>query len=299
MPSADSAARSLRVADPDAGQPGQVGDPQPGRARGAGRARGPAARAARVVAVIAALLRARGASPPAAPRPRRSGLAPPRRAAAAGSGRGVADDPPVQHPHLAAHRGGDLLVVGDDHDRGPGGLVELAEQVQDRGAGGLVQVAGRLVGQHDRRLAGDRPGDRHPLPLAAGQLGGPGAQLVAEPDPVQRGRRPARGAGPGPPRRTAARRPRCPARSGARPGRTAGTRTRCSPPAARPAAGRPALLTSRPATRTVPAVGRSRVPARCSSVLLPDPDGPSTATSSPAATDRVTPRRAGTGGLPG
>ncbi len=57
--------------------------------------------------------------------------------------------------------------------------------------------------------------------------------------------------------------------------------------------------TSRPATRTVPAVGRSRVPARCSSVLLPDPDGPSTATSSPAATDKVTPRRAGTDGLPG
>ena len=43
--------------------------------------------------------------------------------------------------------------------------------------------------------------------------------------------------------------------------------------------GQPA--TSRPVICTVPALGRSRVPIRCSSVVLPDPDGPTTATSSP------------------
>ncbi len=57
--------------------------------------------------------------------------------------------------------------------------------------------------------------------------------------------------------------------------------------------------TSRPVTRTRPADGRSRVPARCSSVVLPDPDGPTTATSSPAATSRLTPSSAVTGGEPG
>ena len=56
--------------------------------------------------------------------------------------------------------------------------------------------------------------------------------------------------------------------------------------------------TSRPVTRTVPAVGLSRVPIRCSSVDLPDPDGP-TATSSPAATARLTRSSARTGGDPG
>ena len=56
---------------------------------------------------------------------------------------------------------------------------------------------------------------------------------------------------------------------------------------------------SRPVTRTVPAVGRSRVPIRCSSVDFPDPDGPAMATSSPAATVKLTPRSAGTGGEPG
>jgi len=45
----------------------------------------------------------------------------------------------------------------------------------------------------------------------------------------------------------------------------------------------------------MPLPGRSRVPARCSSVVLPDPDGPATATSSPEATARLTP--ASEGGL--
>src|SRR5262245_41489904 len=45
-----------------------------------------------------------------------------------------------------------------------------------------------------------------------------------------------------------------------------------------------------PATRTVPASGRSRPPTRCSSVLLPAPDSPTTATISPRPTCSDTPR---------
>jgi hypothetical protein len=59
------------------------------------------------------------------------------------------------------------------------------------------------------------------------------------------------------------------------------------------------VATSWPVTRTVPELGRSKVPIRCSKVLLPDPDGPSTATSSPAATVTLTPRSAVTGGALG
>ena len=48
-----------------------------------------------------------------------------------------------------------------------------------------VEVAGRLVGQHDRRLADERAGDRHALALAAGELAGPVPQPVAEARPAR------------------------------------------------------------------------------------------------------------------
>ena len=41
------------------------------------------------------------------------------------------------------------------------------------------------------------------------------------------------------------------------------------------------LATSSPVIRTVPVLGRSSVPMRCKSVDLPDPEGPTMATSSP------------------
>jgi hypothetical protein len=67
-----------------------------------------------------------------------------------------------------------------------------------------------------------------------------------------------------------------------------------------PASSRSAIAAaSRPVTPTVPLVGLSKVPIRCSSVDLPDPDGPATAISSPAATDRLTRSSARTGGHPG
>ena len=64
--------------------------------------------------------------------------------------------------------------------------LQPAQQLHDLGAGAAVEVAGRLVGEHQRRLADDGPRDRHPLPLAAGQLVRPVAEPVPEPDPLQR-----------------------------------------------------------------------------------------------------------------
>src|SRR5262245_32525558 len=49
--------------------------------------------------------------------------------------------------------------------------------------------------------------------------------------------------------------------------------------------------TSSPANSTRPLVGRSSVPSRCSSVDLPTPDAPITATLSPGSTVSDTPRR--------
>ena len=83
---------------------------------------------------------------------------------------GVRDDAPVEHLDPARHARGDALVVGDHHDRGAG-RVQLIEQREERLSGGLVEVAGRLVGQHDRRLPDQGAGDRDPLPLPARDLG--------------------------------------------------------------------------------------------------------------------------------
>ena len=85
MPRADKAARSLRVRTPTAAS----------RARSAARSR--AGTGAMVVMLI----------PPA-----RSG-------ALCRPGGGVGDDAAVEHLDLAAHPGGDGLIVGDHHDGGP------------------------------------------------------------------------------------------------------------------------------------------------------------------------------------
>ena len=208
-----------------------------------------------------------------------------RRAAPDRDGTGVGDDVPVKHLDAPPRPGGDRVVVGDDDDRRPGG-VQLLQQGQDGGASGRVEVPSRLVGQQHRRTAGDRPGDRDPLPLAPRQLGRPGPGPVPQPDDSQ-------GVCCQPPPLAAAH----PAYSN--PSATLPSTLWCSARKncwntnpirdARSAASSRSRIraTSKPVTPTTPAVGLPRVPIRCSSVDLPDPDGPATATSSPAATARL------------
>ena len=148
MPSADRAARSLRVRSPTLDS----------RARSAGRSRCVAGGAV-------------GGHE--------------RRSCVDGGVGGVGDDAPVEHLDPAGHAGGDALVVGDHHDRGAG-RVQFFEQREDGLPGGLVEVAGGLVGQHDRRVPDQGAGDRHPLALPARELGGPRVQPVGEPDGGQR-----------------------------------------------------------------------------------------------------------------
>jgi hypothetical protein len=68
-------------------------------------------------------------------------------------------------------------VVGDQHDRLAEPGHAAAEEAQQLPAGAGVEVAGRLVGEDDDRLGGQRPRDRDPLLLPAGQLG----RTVVEP----------------------------------------------------------------------------------------------------------------------
>src|SRR5215208_3325624 len=72
--------------------------------------------------------------------------------------------PGLQHPNLARQLIGEARVMCDHDDGGAGG-VELADELHDRCAGGAVEVPGRFVGENDRRMPDESPGDRDPLPL--------------------------------------------------------------------------------------------------------------------------------------
>ena len=63
--------------------------------------------------------------------------------------------------------------------------VQAAEQLDDLGAALGVECAGRLVGEQQGRLVGQRPGDGQPLPLAAGEHAGDGSRLVADAEQVE------------------------------------------------------------------------------------------------------------------
>ena len=91
---------------------------------------------------------------------------------------------------------GDGVVVGDEH-HGVARRVELLEHGEHLPARVGVQGAGGLVGQDHRRISRQSPGDGHPLLLAAGELGGLVAQLVAQAHHLQRHLGPLVALGPG------------------------------------------------------------------------------------------------------
>ena len=68
----------------------------------------------------------------------------------------------------------------------PSRPVELAQERQDLVGPLGVQVAGRLVGQDQRRLVDERPGDRDALLLAARQLGRTVVGPLGEADELER-----------------------------------------------------------------------------------------------------------------
>jgi hypothetical protein len=111
---------------------------------------------------------------------------PPTRRTSAGSSR---DDSAVAHLDPAAHRVGDLGVVGDDEDRRPV-CVQFLKEPEDLGARMAVEVPRRLVGEDDGGPGDERSCDRHSLALASGQLRRHVVETMAETDAPQRVRRP-------------------------------------------------------------------------------------------------------------
>ena len=73
----------------------------------------------------------------------------------------------VQQDDLAGHLHRLLLVMGDQHRGGALLVVQAAQPLAQLGPHRGVERPERLVEQQDTGLHGQRPGERHPLPLPA------------------------------------------------------------------------------------------------------------------------------------
>ena len=198
--------------------------------------------------------------------------------------------PPFVQPHDAVHLGREALVVGGDQGGAAFAAHEVEEFGEDDVGGRLVEIAGRLVGEHQRRAVGERPGDRDALLLAARQLRRAMVEPLAEPSAASSCSarvRAASGVGAADQLRQddilAARRTRA-----ADGGTDRRSRAARGAAAVRPSSSR--FAASSPASRIEPSNPPSSSPTACSRVDLPEPDGPSNATISPGATSRSTPR---------
>jgi hypothetical protein len=76
----------------------------------------------------------------------------------------------VHHQHAVGQFQGFVLVVGDEDARQMNLVVQAAEPLPQLLPHLGVERAERLIQQQHFRLDGQRPGQRHALPLSAGEL---------------------------------------------------------------------------------------------------------------------------------
>ena len=205
------------------------------------------------------------------------------------SGLGRLDDAAGPKVQDAVHPGRELGIVGGDERREAGRAHEVEQHREDPVRRLGVEVAGGLVGEEERRPVDQRAGDGDALLLAAGELGRAVVEAVAEADAGQElacalgggGARRAGGALRQRRRSPARRIPAAGGGTGRRSRRCRGGagcgRGRRGPPSARRAAG--------PSRRSA----RRGVPAMCSKVDLPAPEGATRATTSPAPSATLAP----------
>ena len=209
---------------------------------------------------------------------------------------GVADATPSRRRILSQRRASTGLWVTTIAVV-PWPLLQRFEELDDRRPGLRVEAAGGLVGEQQRRLEQQRAAERDPLLLAARELRREVLRR-ARPCPTCVEELGARGAASS-----------APARPAIRPGssdvlergevrqqlveledeadRAVAERGQLGRPTARPSACPPtSIVAARPAGRAPP--------SRCSSVDLPEPDGPTIASRSPASTSRSMPRSTST-----
>ena len=84
--------------------------------------------------------------------------------------RALDDAAGIHHRHLVGAAGDDAEIVGDQDHRHVPALLLARQQVEDLRLHRDVERRGRLVGDQQLGLAGERDGDRHALAHAAGEL---------------------------------------------------------------------------------------------------------------------------------
>jgi len=90
-----------------------------------------------------------------------------------GGGLPSLDDAALAHDdHLLGQLPHDREVVADQQVADAGRVPDVGEQVQHLRLDRHVERGDRLIQDQQLRLGGERPGDRHPLPLPAGQRPG-------------------------------------------------------------------------------------------------------------------------------
>jgi hypothetical protein len=76
----------------------------------------------------------------------------------------------VHHGDAAGHFGDDAHIVRNQDQRHAAFPLQSAQQIQNLGLDRHVERGGRLIGDEQARIAGDRHGDHHALIHAARQL---------------------------------------------------------------------------------------------------------------------------------
>src|SRR6266536_3145955 len=179
------------------------------------------------------------------------------------------DDCAVAKPdHPVAPARHDRIVRGDDHGHPPR-TPEVEDQLDDLASRSRVQVAGRLVGEQQPGLVDEGSGDRNALLLTSGEARRQRSLPAGEADGREELLRALELVEVGPVREERSHH----------------------------------VVADRQRRQQVepleyeadPPSGRSMAPTTCSRVDLPEPEGPVTATTSPASTDSVTPSSATTG----
>src|SRR5690606_31891847 len=94
----------------------------------------------------------------------------------------LSDDPSVRHPDHPLRLAHDHRGVGGEDEGGAVLAVHRLPQPDDVLAGGGGEVGGGLVCKDDPRTRHQGARDGHPLALTAGELVGPVAHLLVEPD---------------------------------------------------------------------------------------------------------------------
>ena len=79
-----------------------------------------------------------------------------------------------------------LGAVGHQDEGHTGFFCELTKQAEDVGSVSRIKIAGRLIRQQQRRAMSQRPGNRDPLTLTAGQFGRKGLPSMRHSDAFEK-----------------------------------------------------------------------------------------------------------------